>query len=135
MPRSDDTSAATSGDSSENPSGNPSEEISDAPLPPSSLVADETGRRLYQLMEYGFWTAAAGLGLALGFAVLFYWLTDLGTLAAAGAAVGTSLAAMLSGRLVQLHGLSGTRWQEWVFVVVASAGVTGLMLVLDRVLP
>lgn len=104
-------------------------------LPSSTLFSDDTERRIYELMQYGFWTAAAGVGLALGFAVLFYALTDLGTLSAAGCAVGASLVVMLSVRLVRLRGLADTTWQEWLFIAVASSGVTGLVAVLERVLP
>ena len=104
-------------------------------LSSSALFSEDTERRIYELMQYGFWTAAAGVAMALGFAVLLYGLTDLGTLSAAGCAVGASLVAMLSARLVRLRGLADTTWQEWLFIVIASTGVTGLVAVLERVLP
>lgn len=107
----------------------------DEPLPSSTVFSETTDRRIYELMQYGFWTAAAGVGLALGFAVLFYGLTSLGTLSAAGCAVGASLAVMLAVRLVRLRGFSDSAWQEWLFIALASSGVTLLTLLLERVLP
>jgi hypothetical protein len=107
----------------------------DEPLPSSRFVSDDTERRLYELMQYGFWTAAAGIGGALGCATLLYSFTALATLTVAGCAVGASLAVMLSVRLVRLHGLSNTRWQEWVFIAVSAGGVAVAVALLERVLP
>ena len=103
-------------------------------LPPPLLFDADTEHRVLELMQYGVWTGAAGVLLALLFAAVLYATTTLGTLVAAGGAVGLSILVMLSVRLIRLRGLGATVWQEWVFILASAGSVVGLTVLLEWLL-
>ena len=108
--------------------------MADDDLPAPLLFDAATERRILELMQYGFWTGALGVLLALAGAVLLYALTALGTLLAAGWAVGGSMVVMLSVRLVRLRGLRATIWAEWGFILASGASIVALTGVLEWLL-
>jgi len=109
--------------------------MSDDDLPASFWFDAEIERRVLALMQYGFWTGAAGVALAVLGAVVLYTVTAWGTLFTAGCAVGFSVLVMLSARLLRLHGLRGATWQEWTFIVLSGAAIVGLTALLEWLLP
>jgi hypothetical protein len=109
--------------------------MADDDTPAPLLFTTSTERRILDLMQYGFWTGALGVGLALVGALFLYALTALGTLLAAGCAVGGSMVLMLTIRLVQLRGLRNTIWPEWAFILASGAFIVALTVVLEWVLP
>jgi len=109
--------------------------MNDDDLPASIWFDADTERRILALMQYGFWTGAAGVALAVLGAAVLYTITTWGALVTAGCAVGFSLIVMLSVRLLRLHGLRGATWQEWTFIALSAGVIVGLTGILEWLLP